>query len=526
LILSGAGVACWWRNGAPNNSRVVVDQDQGPLLLSKPVKLATGIYLLGETQPSAVYVIETTDGLVLVDSGPKPDAVAVTRQMMRLGLDPTRVRAVLLTHAHADHSFGAMYFRRAFGARIYAGSGDSRVLRSGSPSEALFCNFPPTAGSKIHHTAVDVELSGGEVIERGDARIRALATPGHTLGSMCYLLERDDLRALFTGDVVLSLSSDLGPATAIGVQSPLGTYTTYLAPRYRGSARDYLSSLRMLRELPAPDLLLPGHPRHDRTPQSARVTPQHWREILDLGIGEMERLLARYENDGASFLDGIPKELLTGLYYLGDRNGLAVYCLHAPDGLFLFDAPGGAGLLEFVESRLHQLGVTSVHPTAVLLTSCGPETTSGLKDLVARTGCQVIAPGAGLELVKKACPPETVVHSEVALRSAAWFSVQPVPLRGRGLAPMAYLINWKGKTVLVSGRIPVKVNPIALPDLVSSLAAPGGDNDEYIDSLRQLSQFQPDLWLPLAPIHGQNANLYGNEWQDRLQENVIALMGL
>ena len=105
------------------------------------------------------------------------------------------------------------------------------------------------------------------------------------------------------------------------VGKPLGTYSAYLAPRYRGNASDYLDSLRRLRALPVPDLVLPGHPGADPTPQSPSLSQQRWKALLDDGIREMETLVARYEADGADFLDGVPKPLLPDLYYLGDFGG-------------------------------------------------------------------------------------------------------------------------------------------------------------------------------------------------------------
>ena len=110
-------------------------------------------------------------------------------------------------------------------------------------------------------------LKGGETITLGDARIQAIATPGHTPGSVCYLLERGNLRAFFAGDVIMMLRGDEKPRTELG--KPLGTYSAYLAPRYRGDAKESLASLRRLREMPVPDLVLPGHPGADVSPQSA-----------------------------------------------------------------------------------------------------------------------------------------------------------------------------------------------------------------------------------------------------------------
>ena len=55
----------------------------------------------------------------------------------------------------------------------------------------------------------------------------------------------------------------------------------------------------------------------------------------------METLVARYEADGADFLDGVPKQLLPDLYYLGDFRGVAVYGFFASSKFFVVDAPGG-----------------------------------------------------------------------------------------------------------------------------------------------------------------------------------------
>src|SRR5262249_38606720 len=156
---------------------------------------------------------------------------------------------------------------------------------------------------------------------------------------------------------------------------PLGIYSAYLAPRYRGDVRTFLSSLRAMRAMPVPDLVLPGHPGADPTPQSPRLSQGRWEALLDEGIGEMQALLARYERDGANSPDGKPKRLRPDLYYLGEFRGAAVYGFFASSKFFLVDAPGGPGLAAFVDARLRQLGREPVAPTAVLLTACGKDET-------------------------------------------------------------------------------------------------------------------------------------------------------
>ena len=236
------------------------------------------------------------------------------------------------------------------GAKVYAGRGDAAVLRAGGPREAFFSTFY-MPDHNPHPTTVDVELNGGESLVFGDVRILVLATPGHTSGSTCYLMERAGVRALFAGDVISRLRGD--PESHSTYARPLGTYSVYLPPRYRGDATAYLSSLRALRALPVPDLVLPGHPRAETEPQSPCLSQQAWEELLDQGIRDMETLLARFKTDGANFLDGNPKRLLPDLYYLGNFKGAAIYGFFAASQFFLVDAPGGPGLKEFVEARLN-----------------------------------------------------------------------------------------------------------------------------------------------------------------------------
>jgi glyoxylase-like metal-dependent hydrolase (beta-lactamase superfamily II) len=465
--------------------------------------------------PAAVYVVDTTEGLVLVDSGVEDSTALVMEQLADLGLDVKRLRAILLTHVHADHSLGAARLRERTGAKIYAGRADCLPLRRGGPREALFSthHLPQLSA---HPTPVDVELADGETVEVGDARFEVLAAPGHTPGSVCYLLERDGRRILFTGDVILCLT--------LSNKETLGTGTTALPPVYRGNAQDYLASLRRLRELPLPDLVLPGHPRMDDVPQNPHLTREHWLTLLDRGIGELEQLLARYKEDGANFLDGEPKELLPGLHYLGDMHGSAVYCLDSPKGLFLFDAPGGPSLVDFLAARFKALGWQGRKPMAVLLTSADKEATAGLATLVRRTGCKVVAPSAGLDHVRGMCPAGTEILTEKSLEKQGWFAVRALPLRGRGLAPMAYRVRWANKTVLLSGGIPVKLSIPASAQLLTEVKDVSGNRREYLKSLDELRGVNPHLWLPAVPIYGQNANLYDRAWEEILQENAYLFL--
>src|SRR5581483_2252105 len=127
------------------------------------------------------------DGLVLIDSVLEEQHDKLIDGLDRLGLDVSRLKAILLTHAHGDHSMGARLLRQETGAKVCVGLLDAEPLRRGGSLEAIFSKFD-MAGAEIHPTAVDMELDDGQVLTWGQARFTAIATPGHTRGSFCYLL--------------------------------------------------------------------------------------------------------------------------------------------------------------------------------------------------------------------------------------------------------------------------------------------------------------------------------------------------
>ena len=490
-----------------------------PRLGTETVRIAPRLYMLGGLGPSAAYVIEAGDGLVLVDTGLEPDAGPLKERMGSLGLDWRKIRAILLTHVHGDHTGGAEHLRGATGAKVYAGRGDVPPLEQGGPYEAFFSTFR-MPGYGPHGVTVDVPLEGGERLRFGGATIRAIAAPGHTPGSVCYLLERDGLRVFFAGDVVTMLHGDGNPYPMS--LKPLGTYSAYLAPRYRGDAATYLATLKQLREMPVPDLVLPGHPSSDPTPQSPKLSESRWRAVIDAGIRDMETLLARYRRDGADFLDGSPKRLLGDLDYLGDFRGAAVYVWHRPGGSVLIDAPGGAGLASFVRSGLKRLGRPEKGPTAVLLTACGERETAGLEEAVAAFGAEVVAPESGLDEVRAKHATGMRIRSTSDFARGQGKGFEVIPLRGRGTAPVAYLLTLEGKRVLVSGRIPVLFDAESLSALGADLGASRDNAVEYLLGVQRLEEIKPDVWLPAVPSDGQNANLYDTDWAYIIANNYRA----
>src|SRR5262249_32991106 len=147
---------------------------------------------------------------------------------------------------------------------------------------------------------------------------------------------------------------------------------------------------------------LPGHPRMDKVPQDPHLTAQQWQALLDRGIAEMERLMSRYRADGFNYLDNLPKELLPGLYYLGNLSLSALYCVNTPKGLVFINAPVGTLLVDALAARVQAQKLNERQPWVILLTSVDAESTAGLPTLLQqRSDTIVVAPRAGVEKVRQ-----------------------------------------------------------------------------------------------------------------------------
>lgn len=138
-----------------------------------------------------VHVIAGDDGYVMVDAGLETDGPALAADLERRGLDPRKLEAIVLTHAHADHAGGARFFQQSYGTRIVVGQGDATMLSRGT-NDSL-CPTDRTARRRLaSDQAVTFTSTEADVIVEDALDLRTissvdgtvLALPGHTEGSL------------------------------------------------------------------------------------------------------------------------------------------------------------------------------------------------------------------------------------------------------------------------------------------------------------------------------------------------------
>ena len=160
----------------------------------------------GQSAVIAVYVIDTTTGFALVDCGPGSTVPALLEGLDALGLDPERLRQIVLTHIHLDHAgAGGELLQRFPAATLYVHEvgaphmiDPSRLLSSaqriyGADMDTLWGSITPAPPERL------VVVSDCDELNVGDRRLRVLYTPGHAQHHIA--LHEPDTGTVFAGDV-------------------------------------------------------------------------------------------------------------------------------------------------------------------------------------------------------------------------------------------------------------------------------------------------------------------------------------
>lgn len=194
---------------------------------------------------SSIYALDAGKELILFDAGFTDYQMEVmNRNRKRWGLDNKKITHVFLTHAHMDHAGNAWRFQKD-GAKIYVGEKDGEILEKGGlvTLDVLFQREFTCCRANQLVRENDRWIFGG-------IEVKAVALPGHTAGSMGYLIQDGGQTCFVMGDFV-----------ALGLVSPDESgQEIYLSAMIRPGflEKEYGNSLKKAADLEI-DILLPGH---------------------------------------------------------------------------------------------------------------------------------------------------------------------------------------------------------------------------------------------------------------------------
>jgi metallo-beta-lactamase class B len=208
-----------------------------------PVRVYGNSYLVGFAGLN-VGLIETGDGLILIDGALPQSVDAVEANIRALGFDPKRIRYILSTEPHYDHASGIAALAHDSGATVLASVPAAKALRQGhsdadDPQAAILESYPPIAHVRA--------MRDGEQARLGDTVITARATPGHTLGSMSWTWRSCEGRRCLN----MVFASSLNPISADDWR--------FTDPAHHAIVAGFRHSFAVMRALPC-DVLLTPHP--------------------------------------------------------------------------------------------------------------------------------------------------------------------------------------------------------------------------------------------------------------------------
>lgn len=193
-------------------------------------KLLVGTYQVN----SYLVICLVTKKAVIIDPGGDVEKIKVA-----VAAEQAIPQFILNTHGHADHVLANGDLKTFFNIPVCMHKEDDLFFAKKEIREISEKEFGLPAPDRV-----DIQLNDGQILKVGELRIRVLHTPGHTPGSVCFLVEGN----LFTGDTLFV--GDVGRTDLTG-----------------GSLNILLESLGKLIKLPPETIVWPGHD-YGETPTS------------------------------------------------------------------------------------------------------------------------------------------------------------------------------------------------------------------------------------------------------------------
>ena len=203
--------------------------------------IAPGIYAVKDSYVN-LFLMKNHDTYIAFDAG--NDAKQVQQELARLKIDPKTVEAVFLTHSDPDHVAACTLFSNA---KIYLPKAEEPMV-NGQISRFLFMKNKLALPHEL--------LEDNQIINISGLKIKGISTPGHTPGSMSFLVNETHL---FTGDTMGIKNGEVTPFNDL----------------FNMDSQRQRKSITHLAALPGVDYIFTGHYGFIDSPETAF---RNWKE--------------------------------------------------------------------------------------------------------------------------------------------------------------------------------------------------------------------------------------------------------
>ena len=177
----------------------------------EPFKIIGNVYFVGTFQASS-HLIDTGEGLVLIDTGYESTLYLVINSIYKLGFRPEDIKYIINTHWHGDHTAATAAMADLSGAKTVIGRYDE---------EKAMKYFTP-----------DITVKDGDTLTLGNTTVTFMETPGHTRGTVSIFFD----------------TVDSGVTYRVGMFGGAGANTMVRARfDYDGCREDYRASIHRLK---------------------------------------------------------------------------------------------------------------------------------------------------------------------------------------------------------------------------------------------------------------------------------------
>ncbi len=231
-----------------------------------PFKIIGNTYFVGTFQ-SSCHLIDTGDGLILIDTGYFDALYLVVRSIYELGFNPKDIKYIINTHWHWDHTEGTMAMVDLSGAKTLIGSYDAQNAKK--------------------YFAPDILVKEGDVLSLGNVTISFMETPGHTRGTVSLFYETEEN----------------GKTYRVGMFGGAGANTMAQGNfDYDGCREDYRKSLHRLQKEKV-DVFIGNHVWNNdtavkgdlllKTGENRFIDENLWHEFLDFCEKRLDEVISK-----------------------------------------------------------------------------------------------------------------------------------------------------------------------------------------------------------------------------------------